>query len=256
MGFLALALGRPARAGDLAPTGTLRAAFLATNPVHARTDPRTGEITGPVVDLIEELAKRLHVPFKMIPAANASAVIAHVNGGTADVGFLAYEESRAREVDFAGPFALMFSTYVVNPASPLRRVEDADRAGLQIGAVKGQTQQLYLSGALKNARLRIFDAQPESGELQRLLTSGELDAFALNQQRAEELAAVPANAMRALTGSYVSVEQSFVVRKGDKQSADALDVFVEELKTSGFIEASLRRARLVGAGVAPRRNRQ
>ena len=72
---------RAARAADLAPTGTLRAAFLGTNPVQARTDPKTGEVTGPIADLVRELARRLNVPFKLIPAPNAQGVIAHVQGG-------------------------------------------------------------------------------------------------------------------------------------------------------------------------------
>jgi len=104
---------RLATAGDLAPTGRLRAAFLGTNPVQARVDPKTGEVTGPIADLVRELAQRLKVPFTLIPAPNAQGVIAHVQGGTADLGFLAYEEARAREVEFAGPFAVMYNTHLV-----------------------------------------------------------------------------------------------------------------------------------------------
>ena len=236
---------------SLAPTGRLRAAFLATNPVHARIDAQTGAITGPVVDLTEELAKRLRVPFTMIPAADVAAVIRHVNDGSADVGYLAYDEGRAQQVDFAGGFAVMFSTYVVPAASPLQRVEDADRTGLRIGAVRGQTQQLYVSSALKQAQVRIFDTTPDAGELQRLLAGGELDAFALNRQRAEELSAGSKGTVRALSGSYINVEQSFVVRKGQQENAAFLRRLVEELKASGFVKASIDRARLVGAGVAP-----
>jgi hypothetical protein len=36
--------------------------FSARNPVQARTDPKTGEITGPIADLTRELARRLNVP--------------------------------------------------------------------------------------------------------------------------------------------------------------------------------------------------
>jgi polar amino acid transport system substrate-binding protein len=237
---------------SLAPTGTLRAAFLETNPVHARIDSRTGAITGPVVDLTEELARRLGVPFRMIPAADVAAVIRNVNEGSADVGFLAYDEGRARQVDFAGGFAVMFSTYIVKASAPLKTVDDADRAGIRVGAVRGQTQQLYVSSALKQAQVRIFDTTPDAPEMERMLTSGELDAFALNRQRAEELSAASKGTLRPLTGSYINVEQSFVVRKGQQENADFLKRLVEELKASGFIKASIDRARIVGAGVAPR----
>ena len=246
-----------AAGADLAPTGTLRAAFLGTNPVQARTDPKTGEITGPIADLVRELARRLNVPFKLIPAPNAQGVIAHVQGGTADIGFLAYEEARAREVEFAGPFAVMYNTYLVRADSPLRTVEDADREGVSIGAVRAQTQEIYLSANLKRARVKIVEAQPSQADLERILGGREVDAFAQNTQRAADAVAVAGSRvpLRALTGSYVGVEQSFVVKKGDTASAAMLDRFVDELRASGFIRAALDRAQLGTVGVAPARRK-
>jgi polar amino acid transport system substrate-binding protein len=246
-----------AESADLAPTGTLRAAFLGTNPVQARTDPKTGEITGPIADLVRELARRLNVPFKLIPAPNAQGVIAHVQGGTADIGFLAYEEARAREVEFAGPFAVMYNTHLVRADSPLRTVEDADRDGVTIGAVRAQTQELYLSANLKHARVKMVDAQPSQADLERILGNREVDAFAQNTQRAAEAVAAAGSRvpLRALTGSYVAVEQSFAVKKGDTASAAMLDRFVDELRASGFIRASLDRAQLGTVGVAQARRK-
>jgi polar amino acid transport system substrate-binding protein len=235
----------------LAPTGTLRAAFLAGNPVQARVDPQTGEARGLVVDLTRELARRLDVPFIMLPVPDAAAVIRHVQAGTADLGFLAFEEARAREVDFAGGFALMFNTYVVPAASPLRHADDADRPGVRIGAVKGQAPAMFLSGHLARAQLELVDATPGLDELTRRL-GADLDAFALNAQRAQEIASAT-NRLRALPGSFFAVEQSFVVRKGEKARAAALDALVGELKTSGFIAASIARATLVGVRVSPPR---
>src|SRR5262245_33633346 len=76
----------------LAPTGTLRAAFLATNPVHGRVDAKTGAITGPVPDLVKELAGKLGVPYTLIPSPGATEVIGHLKDHTADIGFLAFDE--------------------------------------------------------------------------------------------------------------------------------------------------------------------
>jgi polar amino acid transport system substrate-binding protein len=251
--FMSAALVRADQTPNLAPTGTLRAAFLATNPVHARTDAKTGDVTGPVPDLVRELARRLQTPFVLVPAANATAVIGHVQAGTADVGFLAYDEARAREVDFVGAFLLMFNTYAVAAASPLREAADADRQGIRIGGVKGQTPQIYLSGTLRNARMRVFESTPDQAALEQLLVSGDVDAFALNRQRAEEAATASQGRLRALQGSFFDAEQSVVVRKGEAEKAVYLRAFVEDLKASGFLEASIDRAKLVGVGVAPPR---
>jgi len=100
-------------AATLAPTGTLRAVFLGGNPVQGRVDEKTGEMSGPVPDLVRELARKLGVPFKIIPAADASVVIDALKNHTADIGFLAYDETRAREVDFGAPFMVMLNSYLV-----------------------------------------------------------------------------------------------------------------------------------------------
>src|SRR5437667_4955454 len=78
----------------LAPTGTLRAIFLGGNPVQGRVDDKTGESSGTVPDLVRELGRRLGVPSKIISAPDAKAIIDALNNQTADIGFLAYDETR------------------------------------------------------------------------------------------------------------------------------------------------------------------
>jgi polar amino acid transport system substrate-binding protein len=238
----------------LAPTGTLRAAFLGTNPVHGRVDPQTGAVTGPVADLVKELALKLGVQYTLIAAPGASNVIEHLKNHTADIGFMAFEETRAQEVDFAGPFVLMHNSYIVRADSPIQKTADADRSGLQIGAVKGQAPELFLSGNVKNARVKAFQTQPPQAELERLMLSGEIDAFGMNRQRALDATAASSK-LRALPDSFLSVEQSFVVEKGNAAKAEAINRFVDEVRASGFIKASLERAKLAGVDVAPPRRR-
>lgn len=226
----------------LAPTGTLRAAFLGSNPVQGRVDA-AGNVTGPVADLVQELAKRLGVPYQILPSANARAVIDHLNDGSADIGFLAYEVSRAEEVDFAGPYANMHNSYVVAEGSPLKASGDVDRAGGIVGAVKGQTQELFVSSTLKQARVRVFDRQPPQAELEALFRNGEVTAFGVNRQNALQLDK-GSTELRALPDSFLEVVQEFVVRKGEPGKRAALDAFAAEMRSSGFIAASLAKAGL------------
>jgi hypothetical protein len=89
--------------------------------------------------------------------------------------------------------------------------------------------------------------------LRRLLAKGELDAFAMNQQRIEDAVNSSKGELRALTGSYVDVEQSFVVKKGEAARVAELKAFVDEARTSGLTKAALERAKLVGVAVAGQR---
>jgi polar amino acid transport system substrate-binding protein len=74
---LVLMLNGGARAADavLAPTGTLRAAYIVANLAQARLDAGTGAITGVVADLTRELARRAGVPAKITPLPTAAAVL-------------------------------------------------------------------------------------------------------------------------------------------------------------------------------------
>ena len=77
-----MAASGPAAANDVAPTGTLRAVYLGTNPAQAMRDPATGEVRGPAYELARELASRVKVPFEFKPIAGPPAVIEAVQERT------------------------------------------------------------------------------------------------------------------------------------------------------------------------------
>jgi polar amino acid transport system substrate-binding protein len=87
-----------AYANDIAPSGTLRAVYLGSNPAQAVQDRSTGAIRGAAADLARELAKRIDVLVELKPAPNPQGVIDAVSSGAADIGFVAYEPSRAGTV--------------------------------------------------------------------------------------------------------------------------------------------------------------
>src|SRR5262245_58293245 len=242
-------------AATLAPTGTLRAVFLSTNPVHARVNPQSGVHEGPVPDLVKELARRLSVPFTVIPAPDAKGVIDQTTAHSADVGLLAYDETRAREVELGAPFIVMFNSYIVRAGSAIQKSGDVDRTGVKVGAVRGQTQELFVSSHLKNAQVKVFPTMPPAPELEKLFSTGEVDVFAVNRQRALDAQTASASRLRALADSFLEVEQCFVVAKGDRSKLDPIERFVAEVRSSGFIRQSIERAKLTGVDVAPAKNR-
>jgi hypothetical protein len=96
----------------------------------------------------------------------------------------------------------------------------------------------------------VFEAMPLQPELETLLMSGEVDAFAINRQRALEAQAASGSKLRALPDSFLEVEQSFVVAKGDRRKLETIERFVSETRISGFIKSSIERAKLTGVDVA------
>src|SRR3982750_257591 len=104
--LIAAIFAAPAAAYELAPGNTLRAVFIASNPVQAVTDPQSGEVRGPAADLTRELARRIGLPFVIKGVPGVQGVIESVKNGEADIGFVAFDPVRAAQVEFSQPYAL------------------------------------------------------------------------------------------------------------------------------------------------------
>ena len=247
--FTALAC-LPVAAADLAPNGTLRATFLNNNPVQALVDAKTGEVTGPAADIVKELARRAGVPYTITPSNGAKQIYEGLNQHRYDIGFLAYEAERAREVDFSGPYLLMGVSYLVPADSPITAAADADRAGVKIGAVEANSPTIYLQQHLKNAKVVTWLTQPPYEELLKKFATGEVDAFAGNRTRLVEAAARYAG-LRVTQDNFAEMEQNIVVPKGDSLKLKIVNEFLDEARTSGFLKDLLVRAKLAGVEAPP-----
>lgn len=251
---LAAGVSASALAAELVPGGTLRATFISTNPVQARTDAKTGEVKGPAADLARELGRRLGVAVTISGANGVNGVLASVRDGQADIGFLAYDPVRAKEVDYSQTYALAQNTYLVLDGSPLRSIAEIDRAGMRIGVTEGDTADLVLTRTLKNAELW----RNKGGDMDaafRALQAKEIAAYATNRQRLHELSQRQAG-LRMLTENFYGVEQSIIVKKGNAQLLERIEAFLDEARTSGLIAGAIARSGIVGLDVAPPRAQQ
>ena len=247
---LAFALALPAQRTVLAPTGTLRASFIATNPVQGRVDAKTGEITGPGPDLARELARRLGVSPVITPLSDAGAVLESVKSGKVDIGFLAIEAERASQVDFSDPYSNSGAAYAVRANSTFQKSGDVDRAGVIIGAIAGQSPEVYVREHVKNARVESLPSVPPNKEIGKMLLDGKFSAFAANRTRMEEMVReVPG--LRVLPDDYMVTSQAIVVPKGNAARLAEINRFLADVRGSGFVKTSLDRANVAGVKVAP-----
>jgi polar amino acid transport system substrate-binding protein len=248
-----LAAALPAAANDaaknLAPTGTLRAVYIAANPVQAFVDPATKEVRGPGAEIARELAKRAGVPVTITGVRGADGVLEAIANDAADIGFLAYDEKRATQVDFSQNYSLAQNSYLVAEASPIRSVADADRAGVRIGVGARDAGDYFLTRTLTSATLIRNEGGVGDATLKALL-AGDLDAYAGNRMRLHE-AAQKTPGLRLVPDNFYGVEQAVVVPKGQAARLALVNRFLDEARASGFIAAAVARAGLVGVDVAP-----
>jgi hypothetical protein len=127
--------GGQARAADpvLAPSGTLRAAYIVANLAQARLDPATGTVTGVIADITREMGRRAGVPVAISPLPTASDVLQAVRSGAADIGFVAPNPERTGVVLYSQTYMLVQQGALVRADSALRSVRELDRPGHVIG---------------------------------------------------------------------------------------------------------------------------
>lgn len=237
-----------ADAGALAPTGTLRAVYLASNPAQAVRDGASGEIRGASADLVRELGRRLNVPVAIAPSANPQTVIDAVAKGEADIGFVAYAPSRTGTVEFSQTYMLVRQSFLVPEASHLKSVADIDSSGLRISGGKGDSVTLYLARTLKAATLVETDGTP--ADTKRKFDAREIDAFGANRQRLTNMMKdMPG--YRILPDNVFDVPQTIVVSKGNAKALAAVNLLIDDVRQSGFLKSALEKSGIVGIDVAP-----
>jgi len=231
----------------LAPTGVLRAAYLATNPAHAVRDPATGNLRGAAVESARELGRRLGVEVALNGVQSPQNVIDAVQNGQADIGFVAYNPERAGPVEFSRPYVLVQQTFLVPASSSIRSVKDIDRANQKIGAGRGDSIALYLARTMKQAQLVEVTETP--ADAVRMVIAGKLDAFGANRQRLTDLMQ-NVSGIRLLPDDLYGVEQTIIVAKGKPEALKLVNQFINDIRTSGFLRGAIERSGVIGVTVA------
>jgi polar amino acid transport system substrate-binding protein len=229
-------------AGDLAPTGTLRAAINLGNPVLAHGTP--AEPGGVTVDLAREVAARLGVPVEFTCFDAARKSFEALTSGAADLGFLAIEPARAAEVSFTAPYVVIEGGYVVADGSPFATPADVDRPDVRIGVKQGSAYDLYLTRTLRHATI----VRGEDG-VTAFEAEGLEVAAGIRRPLTAYVAAHPGT--RLLPGRFMEIRQAVCTTPDRRPATIAfLHDLVEELKATGFVAGALRRANQ-DATVAP-----
>jgi polar amino acid transport system substrate-binding protein len=232
------------------PGGTLRAAYLSSNPAHVIQDPATGTLRGPAIDLARELGRRLGVQVAANGMASPQNVIDAVQGGQADIGFVAYNPERAGPVEFSQPYTLVQQTFVVRTDSTIQSVTQIDRANQKIGAGRGDSVALYLGRNLKQAQLVETTESPATAV--QMVVDRKLDAFGANRQRLTDLMR-NASGLRLLPDDLYGVEQTIIVAKGKPEILKVVNEFIDDVRKSGFLRDSIQRSGVTGVTVAPQK---
>src|SRR4051812_20552941 len=232
---------------DLAPSGTLHVGINFANILLTARDPVTRAPSGVALDLAHEFGKRLGVPVKIIHYESAGALAESASKGEWQLGFLAIEPKRANEITFTAAYVEIEATSLVPPNSPLKSIDDVDRAGVRISVTGKAAYDLYLTRTLKHATLfRTAGAE----ETFKQFADEKMDALAgLRSQLEIDQEKMPGS--RILPGRFTAVMQAAGTPRGHDAGARYLAQFIEEMKASGFVARAIENNKIRGLTVAP-----
>jgi polar amino acid transport system substrate-binding protein len=230
----------------LAPTGTLRVAINAGNPILANLDA-TGKPVGVSIDMARGLAEALSVGLEMTVFKAAAASVEAVTTQQCDIGFFAIDPVRGAGIDFTAAYVVIEGAYLVRNESRLKTNEEVDLPGHRVAVAKGSAYDLFLTRETKYAALVHTQF---SSDVVDLFIERKLDVAAGVKQQMEA-DALRVSGLRLLPGRFMLIQQAMGLPKGRPPEALALlRRYVEMQKESGFVANSLTSHGIEGAAVA------
>ena len=218
------------------------------NILYVTRDSATGKATGIAIDLVEELSRRVDLPYEFVPYTSAGEMNAGGKAGAWDVAFfLGVDPGRNDDVDFT-PASMEFDiTYMVAPGSTLKTVDDVDREGVRIAVSANSTYDLHLRRTLKHAQI-VRIPGPEASF--QMFVKDKLEAIAGPRTTLATYAArLPGS--RVLEGRFMRNELAIGVPKGRPAAFRYMKEFNEDVKASGFLVKAIERMGTPGLFVSP-----
>jgi polar amino acid transport system substrate-binding protein len=238
----------PAVQSDLASTGRLRAGINLENVLLAIKDPSSGKVHGIAVDLAQELARRISVPVEILAFESAGRIADALKTGACDIAFIAAEPTRSPEIAFSPAYVEIEATYLVPAGSVIHSIANVDCDGVCIAVAANTAYDLYLTRSLQHAKLvRVKGI----GSAFELFIAEKLEALAGLRPNLIPLAE-NLSGSRLLDGRFTVIQQAIGIPKGRAAGIDYLRVFIEDLKTSGWVAKAIERHGVRGVSVAPK----
>ncbi len=131
---------------------------------------------------------------------------------------------------------LVRQSFVVPDVSPIKSVNDVDRAGQKISGGKGDSITLFLARTLKQATL--VETDNTNADAKRKFAANEIDAFGANRQRLTNLLREMPG-YRILPDNIFDVPQTIIVSKGRTDALATIDTFIDDARASGFLKAAI-----------------
>jgi polar amino acid transport system substrate-binding protein len=222
------------RVADLVRAGKVR---FGTFPPQYTMDSTSGELKGPVVEMMRALAAHMGLSAELIELPTPSRLVECLESGACDIGSLGFDPARADQVGgFTPPFMQVEFTYLVPAGTSASNVVDIDRPGNRVAVVRDHASTLALRRITRHAE-HIISETPDAAF--DLLRSRHVHAWASVRPALLDFSA-KLSGSRVLPGNYGTNFPAMVVAKGQDARLAYISEFVEQARASGAGRRSAR----------------
>lgn len=227
-------------------TGVLKVCFAQGTPDNYK-DPKTGQWTGVMVDLVDQLATLMKVKVQPVEVSWDVAVLSLEQGACDLFGSsIVFTVPRAMEVDFIRPFGAKGDNVVIPKDNPkhFKTPSDLDNPNVTLVAVLGTREQDTAQRLFPKAKI-LAVKPPSDIQIVEQVRNGDADAAVLPAITVTWWARVPANAAWGKSGfpgsDFGNAPNGWAIRYGDPRWKDFLDSY------SGWVASNNQSANLYNA---------
>ncbi len=231
---------------ELAPTGVLRAGINMSNFLLVTGQADNGDPAGVSPDMAKAVADRLEVPVRYVCYKSPGLLADAVEQEEWDIGNIGAEPQRAEKITFTAAYCEIEATYLVPAGSAIQTMADVDKSGNRIAVTGRAAYGLWLERNIKQAELVKTNSLDEALEV---FVRDNLEVLSgLRPRLLTDIEKLPG--ARILDGQFAAVQQAIGTPKKNTQAAAWLKAFVEEAKSSGFVQSLIDKHKVVGLSVA------
>src|SRR5690242_13748891 len=239
-GSSAVAFGQIAPASEIAPGGRLRVGMIAITVL--------GCVAEPVARFI---GQKLGAAVEPVMYPNPEAYLQSFGKNEWDIAIGPRVLAPADKADSTTDLWVISLIYVAAPGKDFPDIASVDKAGVNIGTIRGAPSERVLTREIKNATIVRIPLSPTiAADAAELLRSGKADVFGADSGVGYPAAEALPGA-KVVPGAFAIVRVAAALPKGRSTAAQAvLATLVDEAKRTGIVRDAIEAKGLKGVNVA------
>jgi polar amino acid transport system substrate-binding protein len=226
-------------------TGTIRCGYYTWEPMLAK-DINSGQMRGGLVEIMEEIGKRLSLKIEWTEEAPMTTYIEGTQSGRYDMGCgpLYVLGSRARLVHFVTP--MLYSPMQMAVRADDHRFDSGnlsafDSASLTLAVQEGEAGAIVTRQKFPSAKLDAIPPMSEYSQLFQEVMTGKADAAVIAPSAFYEFEKTNPGKLRMLPEAVTNNEIAYGVSNNDFAFASMIDGAVREVVNDGTVAEIMRR---------------